>query len=320
MSRTVLVTGAAGFIGSNLVRRLVADGHVVHAAVRPGSLAWRLEGTPELRLLELDVGDGQAVSTAVERLKPERVFHLAAHGAYHWQTDVAEMARVNVAGTIALVDACARAGCESLVHAGTSSEYGYRDHAPAEDDAPLPNSPYAVTKAAATLYCTHAAREHRLPARTLRLYSAYGPWEEPQRLIPTLVSLALRGRLPPLVDPAIARDFVYVDDVVEAFVAAAAGNAVSGLFNIGSGVQTTLGDLVALVRDMFALEAQPVWGAPARPWDTEVWIADASRARRELGWAPRWSLEAGLGGIRDWLTGQAELAERYGFSAGTPAR
>jgi dolichol-phosphate mannosyltransferase len=216
------------------------------------------------------------------------------------------------------VDACARAGCQALVHAGTSSEYGYVRRAPTEDEPPRPNSAYAVTKLAATLYCAHAAREGRLPATTLRIYSAYGPWEEPGRLMPTLVGRALRGGLPPLVDPSTARDFVHIDDVVEALVrAAAAGGAAGPILNVGSGHQTNLRELVALARRVFDVAAEPEWGsAPARPWDTDVWVADATRARRELDWAPRVSLEAGLRGLGDWLESDAALAERY--AAGAP--
>ncbi|MDQ6915354.1 MAG: NAD-dependent epimerase/dehydratase family protein [Actinomycetota bacterium] len=317
MGEATLVTGAAGFIGANLVRRLVADGDDVHALVRPGAAAWRLEGVPDARLLPADLGDADAVEAAVRRARPDRVFHLAAHGAYSWQTDAPEMARVNVGGTIALVDACARAGCQALVHAGTSSEYGYVRHAPTEDEAPRPNSAYAVTKLAATLYCAHAAREGRLPATTLRIYSAYGPWEEPGRLMPTLAALALRGRLPPLVDPATARDFVHADDVVEALVRAAGAAGRAGpILNVGSGRQTTMHELVSLARRVFEVAAEPEWGTAApRPWDTDVWVADAGRIRRELDWAPRISLEAGLRGLGDWLGRDAALAERYAAAA-----
>jgi dolichol-phosphate mannosyltransferase len=253
------------------------------------------------------------VEAVVRDTRPDRVFHLAAHGAYSWQADAAEMARVNVAGTIALVDACARAGCRALVHAGTSSEYGYVRRAPTEDEAPRPNSAYAVTKLAATLYCAHAAVEGRLPATTLRIYSAYGPWEQPGRLMPTLVAHALRGGLPPLVDPSVARDFVHVDDVVEALVrAAGAGGGAGPILNVGSGHQTTLRELVALVRRVFDVTGEPQWGTAApRPWDTDVWVADATRARRELDWTPRVLLEGGLRGLGDWLESDAALAERY---------
>lgn len=315
MARTALVTGAAGFIGANLTRRLVADGHVVHAAMRPGARPWRLEAVPELRRLEVDLGNGDAVSAAVGKLRPQWVFHLAAHGAYSWQTDASEMARVNVAGTIALVDACARADCEAFVHAGTSSEYGYRDHAPSEEEPPQPNSAYAVTKAAATMYCAHVACGGRLAATTLRIYSAYGPWEEPGRLVPSLVALAQRGMLPPLVAGATARDFVHVDDVVEALMMAAralAGGGLAPILNVGSGTQTRLDALVALVRRLFAVQVQPRWGtAPARQWDTDVWVANAARIRHELTWAPQRSLEAGLRGLADWLAAEPGIAERY---------
>ncbi|MDQ6749213.1 MAG: NAD-dependent epimerase/dehydratase family protein [Actinomycetota bacterium] len=315
MARTALVTGAGGFIGANLVRRLVAEGHRVHAIVRPGARAWRLDGAPEARRVELDLGDGEAVADAVAKLRPEWIFHLAAHGAYSWQTDVPEMARVNVAGTIALVEAGARGGCEALIHAGSSSEYGYRDHAPGEEEPPQPNSPYAVTKAAATMYCAHAARQGRLAATTLRLYSAYGPWEEPGRLMPSLVTHAQRGMLPPLVGPATARDFVHVGDVVDAFLLAAQAAGRGGLapiLNLGSGTQTSLEELVAMARRIFAVPVEPRWGtAAARAWDTDVWVADVRRIKRELGWAPQRSLEAGLRGLGEWLTGEPDVFDRY---------
>ena len=313
-STTALVTGAGGFVGANLVRRLLADGHTVHALTRPGTRPWRLDDLSDVRRVQIDLADVEAVRLALQRARPEWVFHLAAHGAYSWQTDVQEIVRTNVAGTIALVDASVAAGCRVLVNAGSSSEYGYKDHAPSELELPEPNSAYAATKACATLYAAHAHRDAQTAVVTLRLYSVYGPWEEPGRLIPSLVAQALRGRLAPLADPATARDFVHVEDVVEAFLLAggAASSAPSAIYTIGSGVQTSLAELVALVRRIFDLDIDPRWGSAAgRSWDTSVWVADPSRASRELGWSPRYDLESGIRGVADWLAHNPELLERY---------
>src|SRR3989304_4564775 len=199
-----LVTGAAGFVGAVLARRLAKDGHEVHALVRPSSDLWRLEGA-EARTPPLDLAEEPAVGDVVGRVRPEWIFHLAAHGAYPSQSDFRAMVRTNVLGTIHLVESCLRIGFDALVNTGSSSEYGFTDHAPSEDEEPRPSTDYAVTKLTATLYCRAAAARsgHSIP--TLRLYSVYGPHEEPSRFVPQLAVRGLEGKLPPLVSPDVAR-------------------------------------------------------------------------------------------------------------------
>src|SRR6202022_3882820 len=120
-----------------------------------------------------------------------------------------------------LLQAAVTAGVQAFVNAGTSSEYGYKDHAPAEDEKLEPNSDYAVTKAAAPILCPHTAQRTGVAITPLRLYSVYGPYEEPTRLVPTLIVQGLEGKLPPLVNPDVARDYIHVDDACDAFVLAA---------------------------------------------------------------------------------------------------
>lgn len=279
------------------------------AVVRPGGDAWRLD----VPAVEVDLRDAGAVGAAFRSARPEWVFHLAARGSYSWQADVGEIFDSTVNATEAVLAAAAAAGIEALVHAGSSSEYGAKDHAPGEDEPLEPSSPYGTAKAVATLLCYRAALDRGLPAVTLRLYSVYGPWEDPRRFVPTLVAHALRGRLPPLVDPDTARDFVYVDDAVEAFVRAAAAKHPPGsIYNVGSGVQTTIRDAVETARRIFGVEAEPEWGSmPARSWDTNVWVADATRARAELGWAAGTSFDEGLRLTADWLEASNLLSTTY---------
>ena len=111
------------------------------------------------------------------------------------------MLAVNMLGTVNLLTACLEVGFTGFVHTGSSSEYGFKDHAPREDEYLEPNSDYAVTKAAATLYCRQIAVDRGVNVTTLRLYSAYGPWEEPTRLVPTLIAKGLGGEIPELVSP-----------------------------------------------------------------------------------------------------------------------
>ncbi|MDQ3645195.1 MAG: NAD-dependent epimerase/dehydratase family protein [Actinomycetota bacterium] len=302
--RRTLVTGAGGFVGANLIRRLRSEGAEVHAAVRPGAPPWRfadLENDVVVHPVDLVASD--AARRLVDDVRPHLVFHLAAYGAYSWQRDLRAMVEMNVLATQALLDACQQAEVERVVHAGSSSEYGDKDGAPAEDELLEPNSHYAVTKAAATHLCALAARTGP-PVVTLRLYSVYGPWEDPGRLVPTLLRLALRGELPPLVDPSTPRDFVYVDDVTEAFVRAATVPLPSPhrIYNIGSGQQSTVGDLVALVRSRLGVVTEPRWGVHApRAWDLRTWVADPGRAREELGWEAVTTLDQGLESTIGWM-------------------
>lgn len=312
--KRALVSGAAGFVGANLVRRLLADGHEVHTLDRPGGSGWRLaEIRGDLVGHEADVRDADAVSGAVRSARPDWIFHLAAHGAYSWQTDVRRMVEANLLGTVNLLEAGAEVGFEAFVQAGSSSEYGFRAGAPSEGDALEPNSDYAATKAAATLWASSAARRRGLNVATLRLYSAYGPFEEPPRLIPALIVHGLRGELPPLVDPATARDFVFVDDVCDAFVLAVASNDEPGaVYNVGSGVQTTVADAVAVAQRVLGFEAEPVWETlPARGWDTTVWVADRRRSQRYLGWTPQHGFEDGFRRTAEWLQSSSALVEVY---------
>jgi nucleoside-diphosphate-sugar epimerase len=298
-----LVTGAAGFVGSVLIRRLIADGGEVHALVRPGSDLWRLEGV-EAPVHHVDLAEEAAVSELVARIRPKRIFHLAAHGAYPQQSSFRAMISANVLGTIHLVEASSRIGFEVLVNTGSSSEYGFFDHAPAEDEEPRPSSDYGVTKLTATQYCRAAAAKSGYSIPTLRLYSVYGPYEEPARFVPQLAARGLEGELPPLVSPEVARDFVHVDDVVEAYLAAAGrrGSEPGAVYNLGTGRQTSIRDAVEVARKVLSIEAAPEWSTmPNRAWDTSTWVANPAKIEKELGFRTKIPFEEGFSRFVRWV-------------------
>jgi dolichol-phosphate mannosyltransferase len=310
-----LVTGAAGFVGANLVRALLHKGEDVTAVVRPGSDEWRLADVAHaIRIERAQLDDEDQTYALLRRTRPQRVFHCAASGGYSWQDDAGTIARSNIVATVHVVMAAMESGVEAFVNTGSSSEYGFRRAASSEDDWPRPNSTYAISKATATSFCRWAAEFHRFPLVTLRLYSVFGPFEEPRRLVPSLIVHGLDKRLAAMASPATARDFVFVDEVCRAYLlAAACASAQPGrIYNIGSGVQTTLKEIVGIVREMLAIPQEPAWGSMAsRTWDTDVWQANCERASRELGWNAKRTVREGLELTVAWFRDRPDLLERY---------
>ena len=264
------LTGGTGFIGACLARQLVEAGAEVHLLVR--------ESADRARLKDIDgkltfhVGDltGAQLESIVKAVQPTVIYHLAVHGDYPFQTDADETIRTNVFGTWNLLKACASIDYKVFVNAGSSSEYGSKPHAMRETDVLEPNSYYAVAKSAQTLVCRHTARIEQRPINTFRLFSVYGPYEEPTRLVPTVVRHCLEGRALEMVSPGTARDFVYVDDVVDAFLRIEKLGSLCGeVLNIGTGLQSTVKDIVDAAVAATG-NAPPVrWGVmDARPWDT----------------------------------------------------
>lgn len=311
--KRVLVTGATGFVGSNLARRLLHDGHNVHLFVRKNCTPWRIEPIrSEVRLHEVDLSNAETLAALVRKIRPDWIFHLATYGAYSDQNDLRLMLRTNVTETSNMVDVCVERGFEAFVNAGSSSEYGFKNSPPSEEDRIDPNSQYAVTKSYATQYCAFAARKHNMNVVTLRLYSVYGPYEDKRKFIPTLISHAIKGGLPPLVAPETARDFVYVDDICEAFVLAATKSVSErGLvYNIGSGIQTTIRQAVDIAINMFGLKEEPLWNTmPGRQWDTDKWVADSRLARTCLNWHPQYSFGDGFQKTVEWTMAHPGLIE-----------
>jgi UDP-glucose 4-epimerase len=313
-----LVTGAGGFVGANLAEELARQGHDVVAWVHPGSDNWRLDhlaGDVEIAPVDLLIPDD--IHTGVQSARPDWVFHLAAHGAYSWQRDPEVIMQTNLVAAVHLLSACQSHGFAAFINAGSSSEYGNKDHAPRESDLPEPNSDYAVMKAATTLHGRFVAQRDDVHVVTLRLYSVYGPWEQPGRLMPTLVARGLRGELPPLVSPDTPRDFISVRDTNRAFLAAAQHTELErgSVLNIGSGTQTTLREVVEIARAELGIEAEPQWGTePQRSWDTNVWVSDPTVARERLGWTAHDDLATGFKELADWLRGHREVWERFGLT------
>jgi nucleoside-diphosphate-sugar epimerase len=313
--KRVILTGASGFIGANLAEKLIRDGHHVHLLLREGYKTWRLENLlPNAQVHVVNFLSRESLIDLVKSIRPDWIFHLAAFGAYSWQDNSTEAINTNYLSTVNLLEAGLTAGFEAFINTGSSSEYGFKNHAPAEDEYLEPNSYYAVTKAAATLFCRHTAQSTQKPIFTLRLYSVYGAYEEPKRLIPAMVLKGLQGEYPPLVDAGIARDFIHIEDVVRAylFVAKSGGVLPPGeVYNVGTGKQTSIQDVVEVAQDIFKIKKQPVWGSmPNRSWDTPVWMAD-NRKLCAANWKPQFEFRDGFQKTIDWFKQNQSLVDRF---------
>lgn len=302
----ILVLGAGGFVGFNLFRALSGLRDDVFAVAHRLNPGWRLgwAQVPPSRLLVCDLNFRNSVRHLVDTCRPRTVFNLSAYGAYSHQQDSDLIYRTNFLSTIHLVESLAERGFDGYVHAGSSSEYGLNAAGPGEDDPAVPNSHYAVSKLGNAGLLKYYGRVQGLPVANLRLYSVYGPWEEPDRLIPVLVEKARAGALPPFVAPGISRDFIYVTDVIQAFVAAAGAMpaALRGeSVNVATGRRTTMRDLAAAARSALGVSAEPAFGSmPNRRWDVEDWFGNPAKAERLLGWKARVPLEEGLRLTRAW--------------------
>lgn len=313
----ILVTGASGFIGANLFKTLLAVRDDVFAVVRREK-GWRLADVDDANVVVLDLNDSAAVKNLVKSLGPKTVFDCVSYGAYSFEVDASLIYRTNFQSLVDFVTLLAESGnLAAYIHAGSSSEYGANCAGPGEDDACAPNSHYAVSKVAGSRFLHYMGKSAAFPVVNLRLYSIYGPLEDSSRLIPNLVRQGLDGRLPPFVDPAISRDFLYVSDVCAAFIMAATKmqpELYGESFNIGSGRKTTIADLAEAARQVFAIEAAPQYGTmQARAWDLAEWYSNPAKAKFMLGWEPEIDLAQGLRLTADWV---GSLSEDQ-FKAGT---
>ena len=300
----IWVVGASGFIGAKLFFSLSRIRQDVFAVSKRVDSSWRLLHSPYGKGIACDITKMREVEAAVSKHQPKTIFNLAAYGAYERQSAADQIHSVNYTGTLNLIQALLDTGCDAFVQAGSSSEYGLNCAAPTESAQLAPNSNYAVSKVAASYLLQYYGGLKGFPCTHLRLYSIYGPWEERDRLVSRLISLGLQGSYPPLVNPEITRDFVYIDDCTRAFVRAAltACRSAPGLtFNIATGVKTSLGEIAAQAREVLAIPSEATFGSmPNRGWDLSDWYGNPSLAREKLGWSHRHNLREGLELTASW--------------------
>jgi nucleoside-diphosphate-sugar epimerase/glycosyltransferase involved in cell wall biosynthesis len=300
----IVIFGAGGFIGANLFRQIAHYRQDVFAVTSKPFIPWRLDDCDHKKILHCNITKKSDIEQLFEEHQFKTIFTLAAYGAYSKQDDVDLIHETNYIGLLNLLELSSKFSIKAFIHAGSSSEYGLNCAAPNEDAPLQPNSHYAVTKAAAAQMIKFYGTIKEMPVLNLRYYSIYGPFEEPDRLIPQLIDKGMKGTYPPLVQPDISRDFVYIDDTVYATLLSANSDfqkTRGKSINIASGAKTTIREIATTIKNVFNLSNEPEWGDfPNRKWDLKDWYGNSALAKELLGWQNETSLKDGLSATYLW--------------------
>jgi UDP-glucuronate 4-epimerase len=317
-AQRILLTGGAGFIGSHVAETLLRRGArltIVDNLDPFYAPAWKNANLEDVRragsfeFLEVDICDAARLRDAVRAARPEIVIHLAARAGVRPSIEQPALyERVNVAGTLHLLEACREFGVDKLVFGSSSSVYGATSRAPfGEDQVKLrPISPYAATKLAGEMLCYTYAHLYRLPVLCLRFFTVYGPRQRPDLAIHKFTALIEAGRkIPVFGDGSSGRDYTYIDDIVAGVLAALAyaPRAENGVpfdvFNLGNSHPVKLSELIALLERATGKKTE-IEANPAQPGDVPLTWADISKASRELGYHPATPLPEGLSQFVVW--------------------
>jgi nucleoside-diphosphate-sugar epimerase len=301
--KRVLVTGATGFIGQHLVRRLAEVGAQVQAGSAPDEKPERIAGLPAgVQPLTFDLREAGAVRAAVlsspPQTTPEIVFHLAAIGVTNPTVDPLNALAVNTRGMIHLMEALREQAVKRIVLLGTCHEYGAREANEGLD----PFNAYAASKAAAWAFGRMYWRAYNLPVVTVRPFQVYGPEQPEHTLVPAAIGAALAGRDFSMTPGEQERDFIYVEDVVDGLLAAAVASSAKGQsLDLGTGQVHTIRQIVEHIWSMTKAQGRIKPGKlPYRPGEVMRLVADAERTTRLIGWRAQVELEEGLRRTIEW--------------------
>lgn len=299
----ILVTGGAGFIGSNIVDALIWNGHEV-AIIDNLSTGKEESINPKANFFHVDITDFEALESVFQSFKPEIVFHVAA------QIDVRKSledpsfdAETNVVGSVNLFSLCVQYGVIRIVFSSTGGAlYGEPKELPAKEDSPIqPLSPYGISKYCTEQYLNYFKRLYGLERVILRYGNVYGPRQDPlgeAGVIAIFTNKILRGE-PPTVfgDGSQTRDYVFVEDVVRANLLSITGK--EGVYNIGTGIETSVNQIIQLFSKILKKEIKPMYTQPRKGEVFRISL-DSEKAKKELGFSVRYNLEQGLMKTIDW--------------------
>jgi nucleoside-diphosphate-sugar epimerase len=311
----VLISGATGFIGANLAHFFVNEKADVYILLRESSTTWRINSIlSRLNKQYCDLTDREKIKRVISEIRPNIVLHLAMYGGYSFQNDSLKMINTNYIGTINLLDACIEEGLDCFINTGSSSEYGIKEKSMKELDLLEPIDIYGASKSAATLYCQVLAKKYNLPIFTLRLFSPYGYYEEPTRLIPYLIISMLKNEKIKLASPYAVRDFIFIEDVLDVFLQTINKKdqiLPGAILNVGSGSDMKVIEVFEILKGIVDYKMNfTVEGFPRESDMLRVWRTNTEKIQKILGWYPKYNLENGLIKTVKWFRENIYLYEK----------
>jgi len=294
----VFVTGGSGFIGSHLIPKLVELGHEVYSLER--YVTGRYVLGAHTATVFGDLRDSFTIRKLVRETQPDAAIHLASISPVAYSYDrPQEVFEVNALGTINLAEACLREvpHFKHFLFAGTSEEYGNHTEFPLKEDSELrPNSPYSVSKLAADKYLRYMRGAYDFPVTVLRPFNTYGRKDNVHFVVERIITQMLQGKTVRLGDPTPVRDFLFIDDHVDAYLTCLDNEKTKGeVFNFCTGRGISIKELVELIAKLIGFRGEISWGTiPARPLDIQKLVGSYEKAKRVLGWKPKCTLEEGL--------------------------
>ena len=305
--KKIFVTGATGFIGRHLVHRLIAEGYSVGALVRLASASQKTGRIEGVSYFYGDIRNYEEIKTAFSAFEPDTVMHLVTYYAVmHRADEIGVMIDTNVKGTINLLEAAKESGTvQVFLNTSSCAVYEQKKQHLKEEDAIKPQNLYALTKLHAEEACSYYADTFRLPCVTLRLFPPYGPGDHERRLIPYVVSCILKNTPPNLTTGKQEWDFVYVDDIVNAYLAVLNSFPFKddhSIFNIGTSEAISIRSVVEKIRGNLGSDMDLPWGSVAHRVN-EVWYnsADIARAQTVLHWSPETGIDEGIKKTVAWF-------------------
>ena len=305
--KNVLLTGAAGFIGSHVARLLVAEGHHVIAVIRPGADRWRLTDVEsKLDVIEADLTELAAIAPRIRAKRPEICIHLAWKG---WSGKAEADANLTSLGiSVELLRTMPDLECPRFVAAGTCFEYPLTSSRLAETTPLAPHDLYGVCKKSLFEVAQHFSALTGVEVATPRIFYSYGPYEDARRLVPSITRSLLGGEAAKVTPGEQVRDYLHVEDIASAIWAVASSGA-TGAVNIASGEAVTIAQIARRLGELIGRpELVRIGELQYREGEPMHILSDATRLRRELGFEPRYDLDRGLQQTIDWWRKQVAVA------------
>lgn len=303
--KKVLVSGATGFVGANLVHRLVKENFEVHIIIRKDSNKWRIRDLKDLEEHRIDLLDFEILKKTIKKIKPEIIFHLAAASIFGGiESDEDQLIKANLFGAINLIRAARSVNYQCFINTGSGAEYGPGNEIRKETDLCQPVSIYGIAKLAATLYAGLEAKRYNKPILTFRLFSPYGPYDNQKRLISNNIIKALQNQNLELANPDAVRDYIYIDDVIDLYLKTIdrANDLKGEVFNVGSGSQSTSREVIDKIIKITDSRNGVLWNKiSSSPWDAKVWQADISKTKSAFDWQPKHNINEGLKKTIAWF-------------------